>query len=284
VCDTLCALGSAAAGTGTVFAKNSDRPRAERQQVVRSAPRRGRAPVRTTYLEIEAATAPTLAVLGTGPDWMWGLEQGVNEAGVAIGNERVWTDEDPRGAPDALTGMDLVRLGLERSSTAAAAVEVVVELLERYGQGGACHPGGRSPYWSSFLVADRDRAFVLETSGRSWSSEEVEGSRAISNRLTIPAFEAAHGIDSGGLLEALVDPRLEASRAALAAGPFDVERALAHLRSHEGGPDGHTVCMHTEAEVTTASMVARLDGSRSEVWITLGSPCESEYQAMEVVA
>lgn len=284
MCDTLCALGPAATGASTVFAKNSDRPRSERQKVVRSAPRTGPAPVRTTYLEVEAAAAPTLAVLGTGPDWMWGLEQGVNEAGVAVGNERVWTDQDPRGEPDALTGMDLVRLGLERGGTAAEALEVVVELLERYGQGGACHPGGLSPYWSSFLLADRDRAFVLETSGRSWASEEVRGSRAISNRLTIPAFEAEHGIDSGGLLEALVDPRLEASRAALAAGPFDVDRAMAHLRSHAGAPDGHTVCMHTEAEATTASLVARLDGTGSEVWIALGSPCESEYQAMDLVA
>ena len=41
---------------------------------------------------------------------MWGLEHGVNEAGVAAGNATIYTTLDPRGVPDGLTGMDLVRL------------------------------------------------------------------------------------------------------------------------------------------------------------------------------
>ena len=67
----------------------------------------------------------TLGVLGSRPAWMWGVEHGVNEAGVAAGNATIYTTLDPRGFPDALTGMDLVRLALERASTAAEAVEVV---------------------------------------------------------------------------------------------------------------------------------------------------------------
>ena len=55
-------------------------------------------------------------MLGSRPEWMWGLEHGVNEAGVAAGNATIYTTLDPRGVPDGLTGMDLVRLALERAA------------------------------------------------------------------------------------------------------------------------------------------------------------------------
>ena len=210
---------------------------------------------------------------------MWGLEHGLNEEGVAIGNERVWTSLDPNPFPKALTGMDLVRLGLERGSSAQAALEVLVALLEQHGQGGPCHPDGEDPYWSSFLVADERSAFVLETSGRAWAVDEVgpDGARAISNRLTIPRFDEQHHLDTGGVVERLVDGRLAASRAVLAEGPLGLARAKEHLRSHVGGPGGHTVCMHDEAVATTASMVARLGGAEPRGWFLLGSPCRSVY-------
>lgn len=278
MCDTLCALpGAVAAGLGaTVFAKNSDRPKAEPQPLEQHPPRRERR-TSTTYLEVEGAPGETIGVLGSRPAWMWGFEHGLNEAGVAIGNERVWTSADPAGAPPALTGMDLVRLGLERGATARAALDVMVDLLERHGQGGPGYDGDGDPYWSSFLVADPGAAFVLETSGRECAVEEVADRRAISNRLTIPAFDAAHRFDSGGIIEALVDPRLAASDRVLAEAPFDPERAKAHLRSHAGAEGGQTVCMHAEKEATTASMVALLDAERPRGWFLLGSPCRSLY-------
>ena len=63
-----------------------------------------------TYIEVPQVTK-TFATILSKPDWMWGAEMGVNEMGVAIGNEAVWnrlsdkeTDLVPR-----LLGMDLLR-------------------------------------------------------------------------------------------------------------------------------------------------------------------------------
>lgn len=276
MCDTLCALGPVSAAGLTMLAKNSDRPPTEAQPL-EWHPARDEATTRTTYLTIDGAGSPTVPFLGSRPSWIWGVEHGVNDAGVAIGNEAVWTTVDPAGAPEALIGMDLVRLGLERATTAAEAVEVMTALLERHGQGGPCHPGGGQSYWSSFLVADATSAVVLETSGREWATEAVDGTRAISNRLTIPAFHDRLHPDTGGLIEHFVDPRLEASQAVLAAAPGDVAATKAHLRSHVGN-DGYSVCMHAPAaDATTASMITLLGGPRPRGWFLLGRPCRSVY-------
>jgi hypothetical protein len=173
--------------------------------------------------------------------------------------------------------MDLVRLALERAETATAAVEVVVELLERHGQGGTGHHGAHRPYWSSFLLADAGDAWVVETSGTTWEAERVGATRAISNRTTIPAFDAAHRHPRQPVAT-LVDPRLRASEAVLATTPVAVDDVVAHLRSHTGD-DGWTVCMHVPGvEATTASAVVELTpGTRPLGRWLLGSPCSSVY-------
>jgi hypothetical protein len=277
VCDALVALGPATDSGRTHFAKNSDRPPAEPQVIERHEPRRDDGPLRCTHIEVEPAATATIGVTGARPAWQWGFEHGLNDAGVVAGNETIYTTLDPRTAPLALIGMDLVRLGLERAATAADWVASVVDLLERYGPGGSGHRDADRPYWSSFLVADRDRAFVLETSGRAWATEEVERTRAISNRTTIPAFDAEHRHPRQPV-ERLVEPRWDASRAVLADEPVTVEKVMRHLRSHDG-IDGYSVCMHVpDVEATTASLIVELgDDEVISHWL-LGSPCEHEYE------
>src|SRR5262245_44725997 len=131
MCDTQVLLSP----NGVWFAKNSDREPGEPQPVVRlpAAVDDAAATVRTTYLEIPQAPQRP-AVLLSKPVWCWGAEMGVNERGVAIGNEAIFSRRATH--TPALLGMDLVRLGLERGASAEEAVGVMTALLERHGQGG----------------------------------------------------------------------------------------------------------------------------------------------------
>ena len=272
------ALPGATGDGAAIFAKNSDRPSGEPQAVERHGPRRERS-TRCTYIDVPGAAGETIGFVGSRPRWMWGVEHGVNDAGVAAGNETIYTTLDPRGHPAALLGMDLVRLALERAATAAAAVDVMTGLLERHGQGGSGHRDADRPYWSSFLVADPADAWVVETSGRAWAAEQVTRSAAISNRTTIPAFDAEHRHPRQPV-ERLVDPRLARSRALLAAEPVTADAVAALLRDHEGAAEaGWTVCMHVDGvEATTAAVIATLPASGAPVArFLLGSPCTSVF-------
>ncbi|XP_017785408.1 PREDICTED: secernin-3 isoform X2 [Nicrophorus vespilloides] len=200
-CDTFVVL-PPLTNHGVVFGKNSDRPQNEVQEVV-YFPASDTSPntIQCTYIEVEAG-GPKKAVILSKPGWMWGAEMGANECGVAIGNEAVWT-KDNEGNHDTsikrLLGMDLVRLGLERGSTALEALDVITGLLEKYGQGGPCQLDGDLSYHNSFLIADTSEAWILETSGKHWAAVQItSGYRNISNGLTITTKIDKH---SDGLIE-----------------------------------------------------------------------------------
>ena len=58
------------------------------------------------------------------------------QVGVVIGNEAVWDrlSDDQNDLIPRLLGMDLLRLGLERGDTAEHALDILTDLLEKYGQ------------------------------------------------------------------------------------------------------------------------------------------------------
>ncbi|HXN14636.1 MAG TPA: C69 family dipeptidase, partial [Candidatus Acidoferrales bacterium] len=183
-CDTIVVLAPHTRAGATILAKNSDRAPRECQPLAR-APHRLHpegASVHCQYLEIPQVPE-TAAVIGSRPFWLWGFEQGLNEYGVAIGNEAVLTRETL--PTTGLLGMDLVRLGLERSKTAREATEVIGGLIARYGQGGSAQYDIDFRYCGGFIIADHADAFVLESSGRQWIARRVEERACISNRLTI---------------------------------------------------------------------------------------------------
>lgn len=186
MCDTVVAR----AHDGSLWlAKNSDREPGEAQGMEHQPRARRTGRLRCTHLEIEDV-AQTNELVVSRPAWMWGAEMGVNEWGLAIGNEAVFT-RLPIPAL-GLTGMDLLRLALERSKSAGEALELITSMVKRHGQGGAMGFRNRGlRYASSFLLVDAREAWVLETAGQIWAAKEVARAPgsvyAISNGLTIGA-------------------------------------------------------------------------------------------------
>ncbi|XP_069023255.1 secernin-2 isoform X1 [Embiotoca jacksoni] len=188
-CDCFVSLPPGSLDDHVVFGKNSDRPRDEVQEVAHypAASHPQGSALECTYIQIPQVEQ-THAVVLSKPAWMWGAEMGANDQGVCIGNEAVWTREAV--APgEALLGMDLVRLGLERGDSAWAALMAITVLLEQHGQGGQCREEPEPfSYHNTFLLVDRNEAWVLETAGRLWVAQKVsEGVKNISNQLTIGA-------------------------------------------------------------------------------------------------
>ena len=164
MCDTFVALSDTTLGREVIFGKNSDRPKGEIQDVVTFPAQdySSSAVVQCTYIQIPQSKY-SFAVVLSKPRWMWGAEMGANEHGVVIGNEAVWTTQPY--SDTGLLGMDLVRLGLERGATASEALKVIVELLSKHGQGGNCAEHFVFNYHNSFLIADKNEAWVLESAG-----------------------------------------------------------------------------------------------------------------------
>ncbi len=290
VCDTMIVVDD----RGVLFAKSSDRDPNE-AQLLDWQPRRTHAPgsrVRCTWIEIDQVAA-TNAVLLSRPYWMWGAEIGANEHGVVIGNEAVFTTAPPQAV--ALTGMDLLRLSLERASTASEAVDVIVELLVRHGQGGGCgHENRGFTYDNSYLVADNREGYVLETAGRDWAVEQVtSGARSISNGLTIPGFAEGRSkrIETWAS-RCRARQAITQAGASRATGPGDL---MAVLRDHGGDRPRYSPingalaapCVHAgglaAASQTTASWVAELTPDGARHWCTAtAAPCTGLFKPVSV--
>jgi len=313
MCDTLVATAPVTGGP-TRLAKNSDRRGDEAQAVelVPGAPaaETGRR-VRTTWAVLPRS-GRRRTVLLCRPYWMWGAEMGVNDAGLAIANEAIFARGRRFPMRKAPLGMDLLRLALESADDVEGAVELLGELVERFGQGGPCEREGHFAYDNTFVVADPRRAWILETVGRTWAVRPADPVDACSNGLTI---RGDHRLRSGdvGVDEDFAgrrgDPvvtffaRAAARRARglalleeAASDRVGVASLFAALRDHGGGaePPGHpfamTLCNHgavgpvRRAAQTTGSLVADLARDRAPVaWVTgTAAPCTSIFRPVVV--
>ncbi|XP_033762357.1 secernin-3-like isoform X1 [Pecten maximus] len=203
-CDMFVALPPATSDGCVIFGKNTDRPTGEVQEVIH-VPKQDHeegSKVMCTYIEVDQIPH-THAVILTKPAWMWGAEMGANEHGLCIGNVAVWSKlNGPDDLKEKLLGMDLIRLGLERSKTARESLDVITGLLGQYGQGGPCaeEPGlTKWAYHNSFLLVDSSEAWLLETVASHWAAEKLTGIHNVSNELTITT---KFDLSSPGLEEA----------------------------------------------------------------------------------
>src|SRR6185295_4599140 len=172
MCDTFVALKEVTANGSVLLAKNADTEINEAQHVLK-LPRRDYPDgtlLRITHIVIPQARR-THEVLIDKSFWLYGGEIGVNEHGVAVGNEAVFSKLD--SDKDGVVLIDLLRLILERCSNRHEAVDLVAHLLATYGQGGNCELRGNSHFDGSFIVSDQDGAVVIETAGKEWAAREV---------------------------------------------------------------------------------------------------------------
>jgi len=278
------------------FAKNSDRDPNE-AQLLEWHPRRTHergAMLRCTWIEVPQARE-THAVLLSRPFWMWGAEIGANEHGVVIGNEAVFTKQPY--AKTGLTGMDLLRLALERAASAEEAVGVITGLLETVGQGGGCgHEHRGFTYHNAYLIADPRRAYVLETAGKRFAFERVTGAYSISNGLTLEAFARENADPLRTTVAGAGTRRACTLRAAeRAEAPLDLANALRshgpgrgaapRYRWHHGGLSAP--CVHAGGRLassqTTASWVSELRPGALRHWATgTAAPCTGLFKPVDV--
>jgi len=307
VCDTLVVVPE----QGPVwFAKNSDREPSEAQFFEchdGSAP--GTAPA-----GLPDAPSDTRMLLSR-PAWMWGAEMGVNEHGLAVGNEAVFTRLPVPKAGNS--GMDFQRVALTTCRTADDALEQLIELTERFTQGGVmAHRHQAFRYHSSFLIADATTAWVFETAGPYWAAKRVRGVATISNALTIEDdFDRVHAdaykvardkrwVKSAGdfrfasaftdrAMSLLAGARIRRACTGRSLSGVREPRerdfilALSDHGAHEPGtglrsesPCAHASWLPTRTSAqTTSSIIARLDSSGPTVWATgTSSPCLSVFK------
>ena len=246
-CDNFAVLADASSTGAVMLGKNSDRPVYDSQPLVQVPRRKHRAgeKLQLAYVSIPEAEE-TNATVGSAPYWCWGYEEGMNEHGVAIGNEAIFTKDlaadiaaqrAGNAPPKGLLGMELLRLGLERGKTAQESLEVMTSMLEGYGQWGSAVPmtsHAEGAYNNSYLIADPREAWVLETVGKGWIARRfLHGTTAISNQ---PSIREHWDLASNDLIDYAISqgwwPEEERSRFDFAFAYSDFQKPLqiSHIR------------------------------------------------------
>lgn len=298
MCDTFVALPGATAHGAVILAKNADTEINEAQHLMK-VPRRQfaeGAQVRVTHLVIPQVRETCEYVIDKS-FWLYGGEIGLNEHGVAVGNEAVFSNRS--SDKDGVILIDLLRLVLERARTRGEAVDLIADMLGRFGQGGNCELRGNSHFDGSFIVADPTGAVVIETAGADWAAREVSGFGSISNGYTIgddwdrcslpsngarPDFGALVGDpEKTRCVGAFERQKMSHDFLAARAGAISV-RTMADLLRYTGEEDYDPmtgeipvrICMHAAPYANrlwqaTGALISDVRGDNGMAWVTATS-------------
>lgn len=276
MCDTFGVINNKYA----LFAKNSDRSPNEPQviQFIRRHKNKNKK-LKTTYIEIDEVEE-VYSILISRPSWLWGCEMGVNEYGLCIGNEAIFTKG--KYNKTGLTGMDLVRLALERCKTSKEAKDLIIELIKKYNQGGNCGYDHNFYYDNSFLIMDRNNIYVLETSKDKFNYKKKD-MWSISNLVTLDNSNIKEDklyryFSGSNIRNKLVKDKLNKD--------IDVLDAFNILRLHNSNNyikkgSVKSVCMHAGGIVgdhTTSSMVIKVDKNIDIYFTGTSLPCKSVFK------
>ena len=285
MCDTYVALGTATLDKSVIFGKNSDRKISEAQLITYNPLKKYSKgeDLECTYISIPQVSE-TNAVILSKPYWIWGAEMGANEYGVVIGNEALATREPLKDV--GLIGMDLLRLGLERGKTAKNSMNIIIELIEKFGQGGPHFQDGGN-YHNSFIIADSNEAYVLETAGEWWILEKVKDYRSISNNISI---RGKGDLRRDGIIQHAIEQNyckddndfdFASTFASVHPFPDYIECSKGQLKKKKGEitptlmmsflrEHGENICRHKRKDITTSSQVShiRKENKKSIHWFT----------------
>ena len=274
MCDTFGVLGK-----HKIFGKNSDRSPNEIQKIEYiKGYKTNQKDLKLTYITIPQVTKIN-SILISRPKWMWGAEMGVNEYGLVIGNEAIFT----RGKYNkkGITGMDIVRLCLERCNNSKDAVKFIKKIINEYEMGGNCGYDHNFYYDNSFLIMDRNNLFVVEVSKKDVVVKEKNIAN-ISNCLTLESNikeDKIYKYFSGS------KDRLNTVKNSINKS-MNVIDAMNILRSHNSedylNGSVRSVCMHAGKIIgdhTANSMIVELLDKDIVIYTTMGSlPCLSVYK------
>jgi len=283
MCDTLLIV----KGKNRYFLKNSDRsPNEPNLCVYIPHQLHDEKELQATYITIPQVKE-TYECFLVKPSWIWGAEMGYNEYGVAIGNEAVFTKTKEK--KPSLIGMDYLRLGLERAKSAKEALEVITTLLKVYGQGGNCGYDHEFYYNNSYLIADANETYVLETVGKDYAYKKVEGNYNISNKLSLDkdydfatkdykkgfSQENSDFIFTLGSMSKIREKQGKELSIKANDSILDMIDVLSYVRNKKAIYEGDTgsICMVKNAlgDHSTGSMIVNLSQKDPTIWVSGGT-------------
>ncbi|MDF2569530.1 MAG: Peptidase family protein [Sporomusa sp.] len=163
-CTTFMAQGSTLKnGKGTIISKNRDQSAATLSEIGLHEKARHTADqvYQAAYIDIPQVTE-TYKFTGSRTAGRWGYGMGINEFQVSV-SDNDSTSRDTLDFKKGLHDNDVVRLVLERAKTAREGVDIVANLVEKYGQA-----------WNGimFEIGDPNELWVIEVTGHRWAAKK----------------------------------------------------------------------------------------------------------------